>query len=132
MQVGYVGKYCGLFAFCVACSIICIYINCCNILCHDIIQSGPVVETLAYNLLLEAAMRAQHFHSRNLRLHGPWKWLLTAFADYYGVSDSYTKLRYFQQIYSIKPNTSFYILPFLPSLAIPSLSKFFADIFHMS
>lgn len=77
-------------------------------------------------------MRAQHFHSRNLRLHGPWKWLLTAFADYYGVSDSYTKLRYFQQIYSIKPNTSFYILPFLPSLAIPSLSKFFADIFHMS
>lgn len=51
------------------------------------------METLAYDLLLEAAMRAQHFHSRNLRLQGPWKWLLTEFADYYGVSDSYTKLR---------------------------------------
>lgn len=59
------------------------------------VQSGPVVETLAYDLLLEAAMRAQHFHSRNLRLNGPWKWLLIEFADYYGVSDSYTKLRYY-------------------------------------
>lgn len=60
---------------------------------HLILQSGSVVETLAYDLLLEAAMRSQHFHSRNLRLQGPWKWLLTEFADYYGVSDSYTKLR---------------------------------------
>lgn len=59
----------------------------------NIIQSGPVVETIAYDLLLEAAMHAQHFHSRNLRLHGSWKWLLIEFADYYGVSDSYTKLR---------------------------------------
>lgn len=61
--------------------------------CLYILQSASVVETLAYDLLLEAAMRAQHFHSRNLRLQGPWKWLLTEFADYYGVSDSYTKLR---------------------------------------
>ena len=60
----------------------------------DILQSGPVAETLAYDLLLEAAMRAQNFHSRNLRLHGPWKWLLEEFADYYEVSKSYTKLRY--------------------------------------
>ena len=58
------------------------------------LQSAPVVENLAYDLLLEAAMRAHHFHSRNSRLHGHWKWLLTEFADYYGVSDSYTKLRY--------------------------------------
>lgn len=39
-------------------------------------------------------MRAQNFHPRNLWLHGPWKWLLTEFSDYYGVSVSYTKLRY--------------------------------------
>lgn len=39
-------------------------------------------------------MRAQNFHSRNLWLSGPWKWLLTQFADYYEVSKSYTKLRY--------------------------------------
>lgn len=58
------------------------------------VQSGPVVETLAYDLLLEGAMRAQHFHSRNLRLNGTWKWLLDAFAEYYGVSESYAKLRY--------------------------------------
>lgn len=52
------------------------------------------METLAYDLLLEAAMRAQQFHARNLRIDGPWKWILTEFAEYYGVSDSYTKLRY--------------------------------------
>ena len=57
-------------------------------------QSGPVVETLAYDLVLEAAMRSQRFHSRNLQIHGPWKWLLNEFAEYYGVSDAYTKLRY--------------------------------------
>lgn len=63
-------------------------------LVFNIGQSGPVVETLAYDLLLEAAMRAHRFHSRNLKLQGPWKWLLAEFADYYGVSDSYTKLRF--------------------------------------
>ncbi|XP_037494185.1 uncharacterized protein LOC105643473 [Jatropha curcas] len=69
------------------------------------IKSGPVVETLAYDLLLEAAMRAQHFHSRNLRLHGPWKWLLTEFADYYGVSDSYTKLRFLSHVMNVATPT---------------------------
>lgn len=57
------------------------------------LQSAPVVETLAYDLLLEAATRAQKFHSQNLSLNGSWKWLLSEFAEYYGVSDSYTKLR---------------------------------------
>lgn len=52
------------------------------------------METLAYDLLMEAAMRSHQFHARNLRIVGPWKWLLTEFAEYYGVSDSYTKLRY--------------------------------------
>lgn len=56
-------------------------------------QSRSVAETLAYDFLLEATLRAQNFHSRNMRLHGPWKWLLNEFSDYYGVSDSYTKLR---------------------------------------
>ena len=54
------------------------------------------METLAYDLVLEAAMRAQHFSSRNLRIDGLWKWLLTEFADYYGVSDSYTRIRYYR------------------------------------
>ncbi|XP_064955439.1 uncharacterized protein LOC135607493 isoform X1 [Musa acuminata AAA Group] len=58
------------------------------------LQGGPVVETMIYDLVLEATMRAQHFHSKNLHIHGHWKWLLNEFADYYGVTDAYTKLRY--------------------------------------
>ncbi|GFY97660.1 hypothetical protein Acr_12g0002010 [Actinidia rufa] len=69
------------------------------------IKSGPIVETLAYDLLLEAAMRALHFHARNLRIDGPWKWLLTEFADYYGVSDSYTKLRYLSYVMNVATPT---------------------------
>ncbi|KAJ0765153.1 hypothetical protein HanPI659440_Chr08g0300241 [Helianthus annuus] len=57
------------------------------------LKCGPIVETLAYDLLLESAMRAQSFHARNLCVVEPWKWLLTEFSDYYGVSESYTKLR---------------------------------------
>ncbi|KAL6999792.1 hypothetical protein U1Q18_000948 [Sarracenia purpurea var. burkii] len=67
--------------------------------------SGPIVETLAYDLLLEAALRAQHFHSRNLRIDGPWQWLLSEFADYYGVSDSYTKLRYLSYVMNVATPT---------------------------
>ncbi|XP_004305865.1 PREDICTED: uncharacterized protein LOC101301517 [Fragaria vesca subsp. vesca] len=69
------------------------------------IKSGPVAETLAYDLLLEAAMRAQNFHSRTLRLHGPWKWLLEEFADYYEVSKSYTKLRYLSHVMDVATPT---------------------------
>ncbi|KAF5202526.1 Pesticidal crystal cry8ba protein [Thalictrum thalictroides] len=50
-------------------------------------------------------MRAQHFYARNLRLHGPWKWLLSEFADYYGVSDSYTKLRYLSFVMNVATPT---------------------------
>ncbi|XP_010552075.1 PREDICTED: uncharacterized protein LOC104822527 [Tarenaya hassleriana] len=69
------------------------------------IKSAPVVETLAYDLLLDAAIRAQNFHSRNMRLNGPWKWLLSEFADYYGVSDSYTKLRYLSHVMNMATPT---------------------------
>lgn len=68
-------------------------------------KSGPVVETLAYDLVLEAAMRCQHFHPRKLRINGPWKWLLTEFADYYGVSDAYTKLRYLSSVMNVATPT---------------------------
>ncbi|CAA3027510.1 Hypothetical predicted protein [Olea europaea subsp. europaea] len=64
-------------------------------------KSGHIVETLAYDLLLEAAMRSHQFHARNLRIVGPWKWLLTEFAEYYGVSDSYTKLRYLSHVMDV-------------------------------
>lgn len=57
-------------------------------------NDGPVVETFVYDLVLEAAMRAQNFHSRNLHICGSWKWLLNEFSSYYDVSNTYTKLRY--------------------------------------
>ncbi|XP_021776496.1 uncharacterized protein LOC110740316 [Chenopodium quinoa] len=68
-------------------------------------KSSAVVEILAYDMLLEAAMPAQHFHSRNLCLNGPWKWLLNEFADYYGVPDSYTKLRYLLYVMKVATPT---------------------------
>lgn len=61
---------------------------------YSVGQCGSVAETVAYDLVLEVAMKVQQFRQRNLLLHGPWKWLLTEFASYYGVSDIYTKLRY--------------------------------------
>ncbi|KAK3025513.1 hypothetical protein RJ639_042048 [Escallonia herrerae] len=69
------------------------------------IKSGTIVETLAYDLLLEASMRAQYFHARKLRLDGPWRWLLSEFSDYYGVSDSYTKLRYLSLVMNVATPT---------------------------
>ncbi|KAG9448831.1 hypothetical protein H6P81_008796 [Aristolochia fimbriata] len=69
------------------------------------VKSGPVVETLTYDFVLEAALRAQRFHSRNLRLHGPWKWLLDEFAEYYGVTDAYTKLRYLSYVMEVATPT---------------------------
>ncbi|CAI9088988.1 OLC1v1023465C1 [Oldenlandia corymbosa var. corymbosa] len=69
------------------------------------IKNAPIVETFAYNLLLEAAMRGNKFRARNLCLGGPWKWLLTEFAEYYGVSDSYTKLRYLSYVMNVATPT---------------------------
>lgn len=39
-------------------------------------------------------MRAQQFCTRSLRSKEPWNWLLTEFSEYYGVTDTYTRLRY--------------------------------------
>lgn len=56
-------------------------------------QCGPVAETVAYDSVLEAAMKVQQFQQRNLLLHGAWRWLVSEFASYYGVSDAYTRIR---------------------------------------
>lgn len=70
------------------------------------LKCGSVAETVAYDLLLEVAMKVQHFQQRNLMLHGQWKWLLTEFASYYGVSDIYTKLRYLSYIMDVATPTA--------------------------
>ncbi|KAI5054834.1 hypothetical protein GOP47_0029979 [Adiantum capillus-veneris] len=67
---------------------------------------GIVSETLAYDIALEAAMRTQQFRQGNLRLHGSWKWLLSEFALYYGVSDAYTNLRYLYHVMEIATPTA--------------------------
>ncbi|VVA16266.1 PREDICTED: ZEAMMB73_Zm00001d018133 [Prunus dulcis] len=69
-------------------------------------KCGSVAETVAYDLVLEVAMKVQNFQQRNLLLHGPWKWLLTEFASYYGVSDVYTKLRYLSYVMDVATPTA--------------------------
>ncbi|KAG0476501.1 hypothetical protein HPP92_013342 [Vanilla planifolia] len=69
-------------------------------------KCGSIAETVAYDIVLEVAMKVQHFQQRNLLLHGPWKWLLTEFASYYGVSDAYTRLRYLSYIMDVATPTA--------------------------
>ncbi|PKA49118.1 hypothetical protein AXF42_Ash010803 [Apostasia shenzhenica] len=69
-------------------------------------KCGSVAETVAYDLVLEVAMKVQHFQQRNLLLRGPWRWLLTEFASYYGVSDAYTRLRYLSYIMDVATPTA--------------------------
>ncbi|XP_071704850.1 uncharacterized protein [Rutidosis leptorrhynchoides] len=70
------------------------------------VKCGIVAETIAYDSVLEAAMKVQKFKQRNLLLHGPWKWLVTEFAAYYGVSDVYTKLRYLSYVMDVATPTA--------------------------
>ncbi|KAJ7958937.1 Pesticidal crystal cry8Ba protein [Quillaja saponaria] len=70
------------------------------------LKCGSVAETVAYDLVLEVAMKVQHFQQRNLLLHDPWRWLLKEFASYYGVSDVYTKLRYLSYIMDVATPTA--------------------------
>ncbi|KAL6997388.1 hypothetical protein U1Q18_007515 [Sarracenia purpurea var. burkii] len=84
-----------------------LYINYSTILDENShLKCGSVAETVAYDLVLEVAMKVQHFQQRNLLLHGPWKWLLTEFASYYGVSDVYTRLRYLSYVMDVATPTA--------------------------
>uniref|UniRef100_A0A0E0NB92 Uncharacterized protein n=1 Tax=Oryza rufipogon TaxID=4529 RepID=A0A0E0NB92_ORYRU len=69
------------------------------------LQGGPAVDTIVYDMVLEAAMRAQNFNSKMLHVSGSWKWLLDEFSDYYGVSDAYRKLRYLSYILNVATPT---------------------------
>ncbi|KAG8072473.1 hypothetical protein GUJ93_ZPchr0006g44245 [Zizania palustris] len=83
---------------------------------------GSVAETVAYDIVLEVAMKAQHIQQRNLVLQGSWKWLLTEFALYYGVSDAYTKLRYLSYIMDVATPTADW-LNLVHELLLPILMK---------
>jgi hypothetical protein len=91
------------------------------------LQGGPAVDTIIYDVVLEAAMRAQNFNSKMLHISGPWKWLLDEFSNYYGVSDAYRKLRcsycsvtYSHSMMIVEYCRTFYycLLPFLQILVL--------------
>ncbi|VFQ79021.1 unnamed protein product [Cuscuta campestris] len=73
---------------------------------HSNLKCGSVAETVAYDLVLEVAMKILHFQQRNLLLHGPWKWLLSEFTSYYGISDTYTRLRYLSYVMDVATPTA--------------------------
>ncbi|XP_023639737.1 uncharacterized protein LOC17874910 isoform X2 [Capsella rubella] len=68
-------------------------------------KCGLVAETSAYDLVLEVAMKAERFQRRNLLFKGPWHWMITRFASYYGVSDAYTRLRYLSYVMDVASPT---------------------------
>ncbi|GAB2244728.1 hypothetical protein Droror1_Dr00000221 [Drosera rotundifolia] len=70
------------------------------------LKCGSVAETVAYDLVLEVAMKAQNFQQRHLLIHGEWRWLLDEFASYYGVSDVYAKLRYLSYVMDVATPTA--------------------------
>ncbi|KAK4356224.1 hypothetical protein RND71_025195 [Anisodus tanguticus] len=85
-------------------------------------KCGPVAETVAYDSVLEAAMKVQQFKQRNLLLYGAWRWLVTEFASYYGVSDAYTKLRYLTYVMDVATPTVD-CLNLVYDLLLPVVSK---------
>ncbi|CAL5365202.1 unnamed protein product [Camellia sinensis] len=86
------------------------------------LKCGSVAETVAYDLVLEVAMKVQQVKQRNLLLHGPWKWLITEFASYYGVSDAYTKLRYLSYVMDVATPTAD-CLSLVHELLVPVVMK---------
>ncbi|KAH0871115.1 hypothetical protein HID58_078137 [Brassica napus] len=70
------------------------------------LKGCSVAETVAYDLVLEVALKTQWFQQRKLLLYGSWKWLLEEFASYYGISDVYTKLRYLTYVMDVATPTS--------------------------
>ncbi|KAF6174841.1 hypothetical protein GIB67_034627, partial [Kingdonia uniflora] len=86
------------------------------------LKCGSIAETVAYDFVLEVAMKIQNFQQRNLLLNGPWKWLLTAFASYFGVSDAYTKLRYLSYVMDVATPTSDCLI-LVHDLLLPAITK---------
>ncbi|KAL1569676.1 hypothetical protein AAHA92_01126 [Salvia divinorum] len=83
-----------------------LYINYSTTADENNYKCTSVAETIAYDCVLETAMKVQQFQQRNLLLHGSWKWLVDEFASYFGVSDAYTKLRYLSYVMDVATPTA--------------------------
>ncbi len=51
---------------------------------------------IAYDCLLSSALEVERCGPQRLTIEGPWQWLLTAYADQYGVSNAYRVLVHLQ------------------------------------
>ncbi len=51
-----------------------------------------------YDLLLEAALEAQQCGPRRLQVTDQWEWLLTEFAETYGIRDTYARLAHLRWV----------------------------------
>ncbi|KAL6526394.1 hypothetical protein OROHE_015403 [Orobanche hederae] len=83
-----------------------LYINYSTTLDENSHKCISVAETIAYDCVLETAMKVEHFQQRKLKLNGDWKWLVAEFASYFGVSDAYTKLRYLSYVMDVATPTA--------------------------
>ncbi|XP_059456561.1 uncharacterized protein LOC132186599 [Corylus avellana] len=86
------------------------------------LKCSSIAETVAYDFVLEVAMKVQHIKQRNLLLHSQWKWLVTTFASLYGVSDAYTKLRYLTHVMDVATPTDD-CLALVHDLLLPVIMK---------
>nr|XP_011468515.1 PREDICTED: uncharacterized protein LOC101309103 [Fragaria vesca subsp. vesca] len=70
------------------------------------VKFGSIAETAAYDYVFVAAVKFQHCQQRSFLIDGPWNWLLTEFASYFGISKAYTKLRHLSFIMDVATPTN--------------------------
>ena len=68
--------------------------------------NGPLPPSAAYDVALNASLRALGFHRRRLALHGPWAWLLRELSELQGVSPNHTSLRYVRHVLAVATPTA--------------------------
>ena len=79
--------------------------------------NGPLPPSAAYDVALNAALRALGFHRRRLQLHGPWAWLLRELSELQGVSPNHTSLRYVRHVLAVATPTADCLASILDHLA---------------
>ncbi|KAK6150353.1 hypothetical protein DH2020_015285 [Rehmannia glutinosa] len=85
--------------------------KCCG---HALVQVADIADESVKGMKLQNSAFAfdsvgeamKMFQQRNLLLHGSWRWLVTEFASYFGVSDAYTKLRYLSYVMDVATPTA--------------------------
>lgn len=79
--------------------------------------NGPLPPSAAYDVALNAGLRALGFHRRRLALHGPWAWLLRELSELQQVSPNHTSLRYVRHVLAVATPTADCLASILDHLA---------------